>query len=104
MINDRLLVVTILFPFFYFLARATVAEERDFLKEIDLIKSIGYHKNVINAIGASTMMKPFFLVLEYMPHGDLLHYLRKKRTDVSFHWVFMRFLHYQECPTEILTH
>ena len=67
------------------LARATVEEERAFLEEIDLIKSIGFHKNIINVIGASTMMKPLFLVLEYMSHGDLLHYLRKKRTDVSFH-------------------
>ena len=73
------------FVFFLLLAKATVAEERDFLEEIGLIKSIGYHKNIINVIGTSTMMKPFFLVLEYMPHGDLLHYLRKKRTDVSFH-------------------
>ena len=87
----RLLIVTIhfqstiYFHFFLLLAKATVAEERDFLEEIDLIKSIGYHKNIINVIGASTMMKPLFLVLEYMPHGDLLHYLRKKRTDVSFH-------------------
>ena len=73
------------FCFFLLLAKATVAEERDFLEEIGLIKSIGYHKNIINVIGTSTMMKPLFLVLEYMPHGDLLHYLRKKRTDVSFH-------------------
>ena len=70
---------------FFILARATVEEERAFLEEIDLIKSIGFHKNIINVIGASTMMKPLFLVLEYMSHGDLLHYLRKKRTDVSFH-------------------
>ena len=66
------------------LARATDMEERDFLKEIDLMKSIGFHKNIINMIGVSTMMKPLFLVLEYMCHGDLLHYLRKKRGDVRF--------------------
>ena len=85
--NDGLLNSTSFdyFQLFLLLARATVEEERAFLQEIDLIKSIGFHKNIINVIGASTVMKPLFLVLEYMFHGDLLHYLRKKRTDVSFH-------------------
>ena len=83
------------FQFSLLLARATAEEEGAFLEEIGLIKSIGFHKNIINVIGASTMMKPLFLVLEYMSHGDLLHYLRKKRTDVSFHWVLIRLLYYQ---------
>ena len=79
---------------FLLLARAIDTEEIDFLEEIDLMKSIGFHKNIINIIGASTMMKPLFLVLEYMVHGDLLHYLRKKRTDVSFNRVLFRALYY----------
>ena len=88
-LNYGLLIVAALtissFCFFLLLARATVEEERAFLEEIDLIKSIGFHKNIINVIGTSTMMKPLFLVLEYMSHGDLQHYLRKKRSDVNFH-------------------
>ena len=85
--NDGLLNSTSFnyFQLLLLLARATVEEERAFLEEIDSMKSIGFHKNIISVIGASTMMKPLFLVLEYMFHGDLLHYLRKKRTDVSFH-------------------
>ena len=70
---------------FLLLARAIDTNEKDFLQEIDLMKSIGFHKNIVNLIGASTHMKPLCLVLEYMPYGDLLHYLRKKRTHVSFH-------------------
>ena len=69
---------------FLFVARANDTEEKYFLEEIELMKSIGFHKNIVNLIGASTQMKPLCLVLEYMPHGDLLHYLRKK-THVSFH-------------------
>ena len=89
-LNYGLLIVAALtissfFFFFLLLARATVEEEQAFLEEIDLIKSIGFHKNIINVIGTSTMMKPLFLVLEYMSHGDLQHYLRKKRSDVNFH-------------------
>ena len=66
------------------LARASDTEEGEFLEEINLMKSIGSHKNIVNLIGASTQMKPFCIVLEYMPYGDLLRYLRKKRTHVSF--------------------
>ena len=79
---------------FLILARAIDTEERDLLEEIDLMKSLGFHKNIINIIGASTIMKPYFLVLEYMCHGDLLHYLQKKRADVSFHKVLLKFLFY----------
>ena len=67
------------------LARAIDTDENDFLQEINLMKSIGFHKNIVNLLGASTHMKPLCLVLEYMPYGDLLHYVRKKRTHVSFH-------------------
>ena len=66
------------------LVTASDTEEGEFLEEINLMKSIGSHKNIVNLIGASTQMKPFCIVLEYMPYGDLLHYLRKKRTYVSF--------------------
>ena len=70
---------------FLLLARAIDTDENDFLQEINLMKSIGFHKNIVNLLGASTHMKPLCLVLEYMPYGDLLHYLRKQRTRVSFH-------------------
>ena len=55
----------------------------DFREEIMLMKSIGYHKNIVNLIGCSTLNKPLCLIVEYMPHGDLLYYLRKRRTKVS---------------------
>ena len=63
----------------------TDMELRDFLEEISLMKMIGFHKNIVNFIGCSTILKPFFLVLELMEHGDLLHFLRKRRAKVSVH-------------------
>lgn len=62
---------------------ATDIELKEFLEEINLMKSIGYHKNIVNFVGCSTVKKPFYLVLEYMPYGDLLHYLRTRRTKVG---------------------
>ncbi|XP_065684315.1 uncharacterized protein LOC105844212 isoform X1 [Hydra vulgaris] len=50
-----------------------------FLKEINLMKEIGFHKNIVNMIGCSTMKKPLCLIVEFMENGDLLHFLRKRR-------------------------
>ena len=58
---------------------ATDSHSVDFMMEIDLMKSIGPHPNVVSILGACTLSKPLYLVVEHMPHGDLLHYLRKHR-------------------------
>ena len=46
------------------------------------MKLIGYHKNIITMIGCSTVEEPRCLVIEYMASGDLLHLLRKERSNV----------------------
>ena len=62
---------------------ASQEEWADFKEEINLMKDIKYHKNIINMIGCSTVEQPNCLVVEFMQHGDLLHYLRKRRSRVS---------------------
>jgi len=57
-------------------------EFEDFREEITLMKSIGYHKNIVNLIGCSTINKPLCLIVEFLPYGDLLHYLRKRRSKL----------------------
>ncbi|XP_065662146.1 tyrosine-protein kinase receptor torso isoform X3 [Hydra vulgaris] len=61
---------------------ANQSEINDFREEISLMKSIGYHKNIVNMIGCSTIKKPLCLIVEFMENGDLLHYLRNKRSKV----------------------
>ncbi|XP_065682131.1 ephrin type-A receptor 3 isoform X2 [Hydra vulgaris] len=61
---------------------ANSSELDDFREEIDLMKSIGYHKNIVNMIGCSTVKKPLCLIVEYMENGDLLHFLRNRRTKL----------------------
>ena len=80
---DKLQISKVILYFFLHVDVPTDTELKDFLDEITLMKSIGFHKNIISFIGCNTMLKPRFLVLEYMPNGDLLHYLRKRRLKVS---------------------
>ena len=55
---------------------------QDFLDEIQLMKAVGSHKNIVNMVGCCTLEEPMFLLVEYAPYGDLLHYLRKHRKTV----------------------
>ena len=47
------------------------------------MKSIGYHKNVVSMLGCWVNNDPIFLLLEYVPYGDLRHWLINKRKKVS---------------------
>ena len=57
----------------------------DFLKEIATMKKItmGNCPYVVNMVGCCTLQEPLALVLEYVPHGDLLTYMRTMRKLVS---------------------
>ena len=56
-------------------------EYNDFQEEILLMKSIGYHENIVNMIGCNTVTQPLCLIVEFMQHGDLLHHMRTYRTN-----------------------
>lgn len=63
-------------------------QRRDFLEEIKLMKDVGSHRNIVNILGCCTIQEPMFLLLEYVPYGSLLKYLRKHRgkvTDCKLH-------------------
>ena len=63
----------------FLLEFAEEGQKQDFLREIDLMKSIGSHANVVGIIASVTQEEPLCLVVEHLPHGDLLHHLRRHR-------------------------
>lgn len=58
---------------------ATKKDLKDMLTELDLMKSLKPHPHVVRLIGCCTEKDPIMIVLEYLPYGDLLGYLRKSR-------------------------
>ena len=78
----RSLVYNVCLRIFFRLENASAAEVNDFLDEIALVKTIGYHKNIVNVIGSCTVKVPVCLIVEYMSGGDLLRFLRKRRSKV----------------------
>lgn len=45
------------------------------------MKKIGKHPNIVTLIGCCTLKDPPCMVMEYVPCGDLLQYLRRLRTE-----------------------
>merc|ERR1712013_748296 len=58
-------------------------EKEDFRNEIEFMKTLGFHDNIVNLIGCSLLRQPLFLVVEYMSNSDLLQYLRKIRAQLN---------------------
>ena len=63
--------------------RAGEEGKEQFLREIEFMQQVGTHKNVLNMIGYWVKSEPIMLILEYVPHGDLLQWLRNKRQQVK---------------------
>ncbi|MBN3282058.1 ABL2 kinase, partial [Polyodon spathula] len=58
-------------------------EVEEFLKEASVMKEVK-HPNLVQLLGVCTLEPPFYIVTEYMPHGNLLDYLREcNREEVS---------------------
>ncbi|XP_060066044.1 uncharacterized protein LOC132546348 [Ylistrum balloti] len=55
---------------------------RDFLREIALMKKIGYHANVVSMLGCCTLCDPVCVVVEHMHNGDLQSYLKAIRNSM----------------------
>ncbi|XP_057372477.1 platelet-derived growth factor receptor alpha-like [Daphnia carinata] len=54
-------------------------ERDDFLAEIAMMKRVGRHENIVVMLACVTLNQPYSMILEYVPYGDLLHYLRTLR-------------------------
>ncbi|XP_070550557.1 fibroblast growth factor receptor 2-like [Ptychodera flava] len=58
---------------------ATEDDKQKLTDELELLKTIGRHKNVLSLIGCCTKTEPTYLLLDYMALGNLQAYLRDFR-------------------------
>ncbi|CAH3178502.1 unnamed protein product, partial [Porites evermanni] len=59
------------------------AQREEFTFEIEQMKLLGSHKNVVSMVGCCTLQEKMFLVIEYVPSGDLLTWLRRRRKKIE---------------------
>ena len=57
-------------------------QKEEFLHEIEQMKLLGAHQNIVSLVGCCTLQEHKFLVIEYVPFGDLLQWLRRRRRSV----------------------
>ncbi|XP_064221343.1 fibroblast growth factor receptor 3 isoform X5 [Aotus nancymaae] len=66
---------------------ATDKDLSDLVSEMEMMKMIGKHKNIINLLGACTQGGPLYVLVEYAAKGNLREFLRARRPpglDYSF--------------------
>nr|XP_018909125.1 PREDICTED: fibroblast growth factor receptor homolog 1-like isoform X2 [Bemisia tabaci] len=57
----------------------TDAEMMDLISEMEVMKMIGKHVNIINLLGCCTQHGPLYVIVEFAPHGNLRDFLRSRR-------------------------
>ncbi|XP_062903082.1 fibroblast growth factor receptor 3 isoform X2 [Mobula hypostoma] len=66
---------------------ATDKDLSDLVSEMEMMKMIGKHKNIINLLGACTQDGPLYVIVEFASKGNLREYLKARRPpgmDYSF--------------------
>ncbi|XP_069609764.1 fibroblast growth factor receptor 2 isoform X2 [Ranitomeya imitator] len=58
---------------------ATEKDLADLVSEMEMMKMIGKHKNIINLLGACTQGGTLYVIVEYAAKGNLREYLRARR-------------------------
>ena len=61
---------------------ASEDQKEEFFHEIEQMKLLGAHPNIVSLVGCCTLQEHKFLVIEYVPFGDLLQWLRHRRRSV----------------------
>ncbi|XP_061590073.1 fibroblast growth factor receptor 1b isoform X1 [Cololabis saira] len=71
-------------------ADAVEKDLSDLISEMEMMKTIGRHKNIINLLGACTQDGPLYVVVEYASLGNLREYLRTRRPAGLDYWSGLR--------------
>ncbi|XP_052770650.1 fibroblast growth factor receptor 4-like [Mya arenaria] len=62
---------------------ATDREMTDLMVEMEMMKIVRGHKNIISLLGCCTQNGPLYVITEFAPHGNLRDYLRSRRPFTS---------------------
>lgn len=62
----------------------TDADVKDLVCEMEVMKMIGKHINIINLLGCCCQDGPLYVIVEFAPHGNLRDFLRKHRPTSGY--------------------
>ncbi|XP_018365757.1 PREDICTED: fibroblast growth factor receptor homolog 1-like isoform X2 [Trachymyrmex cornetzi] len=56
----------------------------DLVSEMEVMKIIGKHVNIINLLGVCSQNGPLYVIVEFAPHGNLRDFLREHRPSLGY--------------------
>ncbi|KAM8853898.1 fibroblast growth factor receptor 1b isoform 1-T2 [Synchiropus picturatus] len=62
------------------------SDQLDLIAEMEMMKTIGRHQNIINLVGACTHDGPLYVLVEFASQGNLRDYLRARRPARLEYW------------------
>ncbi|KAL4232110.1 Fibroblast growth factor receptor 4 [Mactra antiquata] len=63
---------------------ATDREMTDLMVEMEMMKIVRGHKNIISLLGCCTQNGPLYVITEFAPHGNLRDFLRSRRPSTEY--------------------
>ncbi|XP_045188886.1 fibroblast growth factor receptor 2-like isoform X2 [Mercenaria mercenaria] len=63
---------------------ATDREMTDLMVEMEMMKIVRGHKNIINLLGCCTQSGPLYVITEFAPNGNLRDFLRSRRPCTDY--------------------
>ena len=63
----------------------------DLVSEMEMMKMIGKHINIINLLGCCTQNGPLYVIVEYAANGNLRDFLRLRRPCFGYEHSFNNF-------------
>lgn len=64
---------------------AIESEKKDLMSELQVMKSLEPHVNVVRLLGCCTEKDPVFVIIEYVALGKLQTFLRNSRVEKNYH-------------------
>jgi len=58
---------------------ATASELSNFMRELQVMKSVEKHENIVSLLGCCVRQGPVYMIVEFAKHGNLRNYLRARR-------------------------
>nr|CDJ81567.1 Tyrosine protein kinase domain containing protein [Haemonchus contortus] len=62
---------------------ASDSARSEFMHEIELMKSLGFHDNIVSMLGCITSVNKSCLVMEYCANRDLLRFLKQRKAELE---------------------
>ncbi|VDO65967.1 unnamed protein product [Haemonchus placei] len=62
---------------------ASDSARSEFMHEIELMKNLGFHDNIVSMLGCITSVNKSCLVMEYCANRDLLRFLKQRKTELE---------------------